>query len=86
MNLATMRDNVEADLDDAGNAIWSTDEIDRAITRALVEYSRVNPLRAVTTIDVTSETREYRPLGGLGAPPRGHGLVALYRRGAGVSP
>lgn len=59
MNLAAMRDNVEMDLDDAGNAIWSTDEIDRAITRALVEYSKVNPLRAVTTIDVPSETWEF---------------------------
>jgi len=59
MNLPTMRDNVEADLDDAGNAIWSTEEIDRAITRALVEYSKVDPLRAVTTIDVISEAREF---------------------------
>lgn len=59
MNLAAMRDNVERDLDDAGNAIWSTDEIDRAISRALVEYSKVSPLRAVTTINVTSETREF---------------------------
>lgn len=59
MNLTTMRDNVERDLDDAGNAVWSTDEIDRAITRALVEYSKVNSLRAVTTINVTSERREF---------------------------
>lgn len=57
MNLATMRDNVEADLDDAGNAIWSTDEIDRAITRVLVEYSKVSPLRAHASTDTLLRVR-----------------------------
>lgn len=59
MNLTTMRDNVEQDLDDAGNAVWTAMEIDRAITRALNEYSKANPQHAVTTIAVTSETREF---------------------------
>jgi len=44
MDLAAMRDLVERDLHDETNASWSTDEIDRAITRALEEFSYSIPV------------------------------------------
>jgi len=40
--LTTIRDQVEAHLDDASNLIWSTDSLDEAIRTALVELSRVS--------------------------------------------
>ncbi len=46
MDLAAMRDLVERDLHDETNATWSTDEIDRAITRALDEFSYSLPVEA----------------------------------------
>jgi hypothetical protein len=57
-DLAAMRDLLEGDLDDAGNAVWSTDQIDRAIAKALNDYSRVNPSQAVDTISLTADGRE----------------------------
>ena len=57
-DLAALRDLVELDLDDSGNAIWSTDDIDRAIKRALVEYSHVRPQQAVGTITLSADSRE----------------------------
>lgn len=57
-DLAALRDLVELDLDDAGNATWSTAEIDRALKRALVEYARVSPQRAVGTITLEADGRE----------------------------
>ena len=54
MNLATLRDALETDLDDAGNAIWTTDELDRAIRRALRDYSAAQPRRAETSLTLTS--------------------------------
>jgi hypothetical protein len=57
-DLAGLRDLVEQDLDDAGNAIWSTSDVDRAIKRALMQYSRVNPQRAVGTITLAADGRE----------------------------
>jgi hypothetical protein len=56
--LAELRDLVEQDLDDAGNAVWSTGDIDRAIERALSEYSQVNPQQAVDTIELSGDGRE----------------------------
>ncbi len=44
MDLAEMRDLVERDLHDETNESWSTDEIDRAIERALQEFSYAIPL------------------------------------------
>jgi len=46
MDLAEMRDLVERDLHDETNESWSTDEIDRAIERALQEFSYAIPLEA----------------------------------------
>jgi hypothetical protein len=57
-SLTELRDLVELDLDDSGNAVWSTDDVDRAITRALREYSLVNPERAVGTINLAADGRE----------------------------
>jgi len=57
-DLAALRDLVEMDLDDAGNATWSTGEVDRSIKRALVEYSRVSPQRAVGTVLLAADGRE----------------------------
>ncbi|HEM61198.1 MAG TPA: hypothetical protein ENO24_02815 [Chloroflexi bacterium] len=56
--LSEVRDLVEQDLDDAGNAIWSTSDIDRAIKKALVEYSRICPQEAVATITLEADGRE----------------------------
>ena len=46
LNLAQMRDLVEADLHDATNALWSTDEVDRGIIRALQQFSHAIPVEA----------------------------------------
>ena len=57
-DLATLRDLVELDLDDSSNAVWATTDIDRAIARALYQYSQVNPQRAVGTITLIADGRE----------------------------
>jgi hypothetical protein len=57
-NLAELRDLVELDLDDSSNAVWSTGDVDRAIARALYEYSQVNPQRTTGTITVSADGRE----------------------------
>jgi hypothetical protein len=57
-DLATLRDLVEADLDDSANDVWSTSEIDRAIKRALTDYSHVRPQEATGTITLAADGRE----------------------------
>ena len=57
-DLAALRDLVEMDLDDAGNATWTTGEVDRSIKRALVEYSRVSPQRVVGSLLLAADGRE----------------------------
>ena len=56
--LAQLRDLVEADLDDSGNAVWATAELDRAFTKALREYNLVNPQQIAGTITVAAASRE----------------------------
>jgi hypothetical protein len=56
--LATLRDRVEQILMDSGNAIWATGDIDEAIRQALAEYSKIRPLQAVTTLNVTAAAHE----------------------------
>jgi hypothetical protein len=56
--LTTLRDRVEAQLADSGNAIWSTDAIEEAIRQALHEYSKTRPQRAVGTITLSADGRE----------------------------
>jgi hypothetical protein len=53
-----MRDLVQRDLDDAGNALWATGDIDSAIKRALVDYSV-----AARSSSVTAEGQEVIVLG-----------------------
>jgi hypothetical protein len=57
-DLAALRDRVEQILMDSGNAIWATGDIDEALRQALHEYSKIRPLAAVTTVNVTSATHE----------------------------
>ena len=56
--LTALRDLVEVDLTDAGNATWSTAEIDRAIRRALFRYSEVRPQQVIATLTAAA-SREY---------------------------
>src|SRR5512136_1471118 len=56
--LTALRDRVEQILADSGNAIWATGDIDEAIRQALHEYSKIRPLSAVTTVNVTTATHE----------------------------
>jgi hypothetical protein len=49
MNLADMRDLVERDLHDETNAVWTTDELDRAIQLAVQEFSYAIPVEDSTT-------------------------------------
>ena len=48
--LADIRNRVETTLQDTGNNIWSTDDLDEAILQALETYSRDNPQHLVGTI------------------------------------
>jgi hypothetical protein len=56
--LATLRDRVEATLQDATNATWSTDDIDEGIRQALQRYSLVNPRETITTLTLAADGRE----------------------------
>jgi hypothetical protein len=57
-DLATLRDNVELDLDDSSNEVFSTGDVDRGIAKALNDYSAVNPEKAVGTITLSADGRE----------------------------
>ena len=56
--LATLRDRVEAILQDTTNTKWDTDGIDEAIRQALHAYTLHLPHRGITTIDLTADGRE----------------------------
>jgi len=56
--LLALRLLVQADLDDAAADTWTTAEIDRAIQRALSDYSHVRPQQITGTITVAAATRE----------------------------
>jgi hypothetical protein len=56
--LALLRDRVEQILADTGNDIWSTDDVDEAIRRALHEYSKVKPQVAIGTVTLSADARE----------------------------
>jgi len=58
MDLATLRERVAADLGDAAGAVWTSDELDRAIRRALRDYSAVQPRRVETSVSVAAAGRE----------------------------
>lgn len=57
-NLAAIRDRVEQQLVDTGNAIWGTGLIDEGLRQALAEFSLAVPLHAITTLTLSSDTRE----------------------------
>ncbi len=57
--LAELRDTIEADLKDSGNAIWSTAELDHHIRHALRAYSAVDPQRLAAVVACTVDEREY---------------------------
>lgn len=57
-NLAAVRDRVEQQLVDTGNAIWSTGLIDEGLRQALAEFSLVIPLHQITTLTLSSDTYE----------------------------
>jgi hypothetical protein len=63
--LAAIIDNVEADLRDSTNAIWSSVDLTRAIRWALHELSWATPRRAVATFQAQDGRREYS-LAGVG--------------------
>ncbi|MBN1640368.1 MAG: hypothetical protein JXA09_03960 [Anaerolineae bacterium] len=52
------RDRVELHLQDSGNSIWATDDIDEALRTALQFYSRANPQHAIGAITVSTAGRE----------------------------
>jgi hypothetical protein len=56
--LADIRDRVEARLQDASNARWSTDDLDEAIRTALEQYSKYNPQHTLGTIALSAAGRE----------------------------
>jgi len=58
-DLTELEDRIEALLDDSGNSVWSTSEIDQAIRLALADLSVFCPARAVTTMDAVDEQYEY---------------------------
>jgi hypothetical protein len=57
-DLAALRILVAADLDDAAYATWTTAEVDRAIQRALADYSHVRAQEITGTLTVATATRE----------------------------
>lgn len=58
MDLEAMCAAVAGDLDDAGNAIWTTEELERAVRRALRDYSTASPRRAEAILTLTGAGRE----------------------------
>ena len=60
MDITEMRTLVRRDLkdEDADNYRWSNDEIARAISRAVVEFSRSIPREVKSTIATTDDSRE----------------------------
>jgi len=56
--LATLRDRVEATLQDSSNLTWSTDDIDEAVRQALHRYSKIKPDRTITSIELSEDGRE----------------------------
>ena len=57
-NLATIRDRVEARLQDSTNTRWATADLDEAIRTALEQYSKYKPDHALGTVAVSAAGRE----------------------------
>ena len=56
--LATLRDRVEAILQDSTNLTWSTADIDEAIRQALHRYQQVSPRETITALTLAAAGRE----------------------------
>lgn len=56
--LAALRDRVEVILADSSNAIFATGDVDEAIRTALHSYSAASPRKRITTLTLTTDTRE----------------------------
>lgn len=52
------RERVEQMLADTSNAIWDRTWLEEAMRQALLEYSQINPLQAITTVTLSSDTYE----------------------------
>lgn len=61
--LAAIRDRVELELRDSGNAIWTTGEIDAYLRRALARINNVLPAASVGTITTSAGVFEYATSG-----------------------
>ena len=57
--LAEIRDAIEYDLKDTANALWSADELDEHIRRALRLINRIAPRRLSTTLPSVAAQYEY---------------------------
>lgn len=62
MDLPTMRARVETDLKDMGNTVWTDAELDRAIARAIGEYSAAAP--PLARVDVAMGVSRWFDLSG----------------------
>ncbi len=69
--LSALRDDVEAELGDSGNLVWTTAEVDAAIARAKERYDTVSPLQQSATLTVTGRTADLSA-----AAPTGLGTTA----------
>jgi len=58
-SLTEMLDEIEKQLNDTTNLIWSTTLLTRAVRAALQEINRYYPRRTKNKIDCTAKTREY---------------------------
>lgn len=58
LTLTTARDRLEVVLQDSGNAIWATGDLDEALRQALEQYSRFRPAHAIGTITLAAAGRE----------------------------
>jgi hypothetical protein len=56
--LATYRQNISQELADTTNASFTIADVDRALARAVDEYSRYNPIRKTTTQPTTNASHE----------------------------
>lgn len=56
--LTTLRDRIELILQDSGNAIWATGDLDEALTHALEQYSRYRPNHAIHDLTLSADGRE----------------------------
>ena len=57
-NLHSLRARLRQDLIDPEAEIWTADNLDEAIRKALDEYSKVNPRKTIGTVTLSSSGRE----------------------------